>query len=52
MKEQQSLRMSQLCQDLNLTLIELDEKQKDVARLKEQVRLLRLEISRRGGKGF
>jgi polyhydroxyalkanoate synthesis regulator phasin len=50
MKEEQSVKMSQLIQDLNYTLMELDEKQKDVARLKEQVRLLRLEIASRGGR--
>jgi hypothetical protein len=50
MNEGQSLRMSQLIQDLNYTLMELDEKQKDVARLKEQARLLRLEIASRGGR--
>jgi hypothetical protein len=43
-------RLATLRQELSETLRELDEKQKEVARLKEQARLLRLEIASRGGR--
>ena len=47
-----SSRLAALRQELSETLRELDEKQKEVARLKETARQVRLEISRMGGQGF
>lgn len=43
-------KLRELQEELSETLRELDEKQTDVARLKEQARLLRLEIASRGGR--
>jgi hypothetical protein len=45
-------RLRELQEELSKTLTELDEKEKGVARLKEEARQIRLEISRRGGRGF
>jgi peptidoglycan hydrolase CwlO-like protein len=45
-------RLRELQEELSKTLTELDEKEKEVTRLKEEARQIRLEISRRGGRGF